>query len=149
MGYDCYLENVRRCYKNWWKNSRSCQEAAEESIEAVEDYPFFKSVGCGGLPNEEGEVELDVAFMDDATLSIGAIVGIKDLKNPISIAKKLSEEKFNIFLVGVGAESYAHKNGFERQNMLTEKAKYTWEKRKKRFMNKIYPSMMDTIQCVW
>ena len=113
-----------------------CQDAVEKAIIEVENYPFYKSVGYGGLPNEECEVELDGAFMDGKTLSIGAIAGLKDYKNPISIARKLSEDRFNIFLVGTGAESYAHKNGFERQNMLTERAKKIWEKRKKEIYEK-------------
>ena len=102
----------------------------------VEDYPFYKSVGYGGLPNEVCEVELDAAFMDGKTLSIGAVAGIKDYKNPVCIARKLSADRFNIFLVGEGAEAYAHKNGFVRQNMLTERAKKTWELRMKEITEK-------------
>lgn len=108
-----------------------CQEALEKAVIEVENYPFYKSVGYGGLPNEVCEVELDAAFMDGKTLSIGAVAGIKDYKNPISIAKSLSKDRYNIFLVGEGAEAYAHKNGFIRQNMLTERAKKTWELRVK------------------
>ena len=102
----------------------------------VEDYPFYKSVGYGGLPNEVCEVELDAAFMDGKTLSIGAVAGIKDYKNPVCIARKLSADRFNIFLVGEGAEAYAHRNGFVRQNMLTERAKKTWELRMKEITEK-------------
>ncbi|MBR8700836.1 MULTISPECIES: N(4)-(beta-N-acetylglucosaminyl)-L-asparaginase [unclassified Fusobacterium] len=113
-----------------------CQDAVEKAIMQVEDYPFYKSVGYGGLPNEECQVELDAAFMDGKTLSIGAVAGIRDFKNPVSIARKLSHDRFNIFLVGEGAEAYAHKNGFERKNMLTERAKKTWEKRKEEIYEK-------------
>ncbi|MHA4989758.1 N(4)-(beta-N-acetylglucosaminyl)-L-asparaginase [Cetobacterium somerae] len=118
------------------KNGGKCQDALEEAVKFVEDYPFYKSVGYGGLPNEECEVELDAAFMDGKTLSIGAVASIKDFKNPISIARKLSADRYNIFLVGAGAESYAHKNGFVRQNMLTERAKKTWELRVKEIQEK-------------
>lgn len=117
-------------------DNNKCQDVIETAIKEVEDHPFYKSVGYGGLPNENCEVELDAAFMDGKTLSIGAIAGIKDFKNPISIARKLSEDRFNIFLVGAGAEEFAHKNGFERKNMLTERAKKTWEKRKKEIYEK-------------
>lgn len=121
---------------NMLVDNNKCQDVIETAIKEVEDYPFYKSVGYGGLPNENCEVELDAAFMDGKTLSIGAIAGIKDFKNPISIARKLSEDRFNIFLVGAGAEEFAHKNGFERKNMLTERAKKTWEKRKKEIYEK-------------
>lgn len=118
------------------KNGGKCQDAVERAIMEVEDYPFYKSVGYGGLPNEVCEVELDAAFMDGKTLSIGAVAGIKDYKNPVCIARKLSADRFNIFLVGEGAEAYAHKNGFIRQNMLTERAKKTWELRMKEITEK-------------
>ena len=110
-------------------DNSSAGDAIEEAVKIVEDYPFYKSVGYGGLPNENCEVELDAAFMDGNTLSIGAVAGIKDFKNPISIARRLSHEKFNVFLVGTGAEEFAHKNGFERKNMLTDRARKLWEKR--------------------
>ena len=106
-------------------------DAIENAIKMVEDYPFYKSVGYGGLPNEDCEVELDAAYMDGDTLDIGAVAGIKDYKNPISIARKLSKERFNCFLVGAGAEAYAHKEGFERVNMLTDRAKMHYQKRRK------------------
>ncbi|WP_240338327.1 N(4)-(beta-N-acetylglucosaminyl)-L-asparaginase [Peribacillus alkalitolerans] len=111
------------------KEGGSSSDAVETAVGMVEDYPLYKSVGYGGLPNEHCEVELDAAFMDGETLSIGAVAGIKDFKNPISIARKLSQERFNVFMVGNGAEEYALKNGFERRNMLTERARKLWEKR--------------------
>ena len=78
----------------------SCQDAVETAIKAVEDYPFYKSVGYGGLPNEEGVLEMDAAFMDGDTFKIGAVAGIVDVENPISVARSLSEEKFNSFRIG-------------------------------------------------
>ncbi|MGG7211049.1 N(4)-(beta-N-acetylglucosaminyl)-L-asparaginase [Clostridium baratii] len=118
------------------KNGGFAGDAIEKAIKMVEDFPYYKSVGFGGLPNENCEVELDAAYMDGDTLSIGAIGGIKDFKNPISIARKLSEERFNCFLVGAGAEEYAHKEGFERVNMLTDRAKKYYAKRKKETIEK-------------
>ena len=75
-------------------------DAIETAIKAVEDFPYYKSVGYGGLPNEEMEVELDAAYMDGDTLSIGAVAAIKDFANPVSIARRLSKEKVNNILVG-------------------------------------------------
>ena len=80
--------------------------AVEQLIKEVEDYPFYKSVGYGGLPNEEGILEMDAAYMDGDTFAIGAVAGITDVKNPISVAKALSKEKFNSFRVGAGATKY-------------------------------------------
>ena len=111
-------------------------DAVEMAVREVEDYPFYKSVGYGGLPNEHCELELDAAFMNGDSLSIGAIGSIKDFKNPVSIARRLSEERFNCFLVGDGAASYANKHGFERKNMLTQRAIQHYNKRVKETIEK-------------
>lgn len=106
-------------------------DAIETAIREVEDFPYYKSVGYGGLPNEEMEVELDAAYMDGDTLDIGAVAALKDFANPVSIARRLSREKVNNLLVAEGAEKFAHKEGFERKNMLTDRAKAHYRKRVK------------------
>lgn len=113
------------------KKSADAGDSIETAIRAVEDFEFYKSVGYGGLPNEEMEVELDAAFMDGDTLDVGCVGAIKDFANPVSIARMLSKEPVNNFLVGAGAEKYAHRHGFERKNMLTERAKIHYHNRVK------------------
>ena len=71
------------------KNGGNAGDAIEVAVKEVEDFPYYKSVGYGGLPNEEMEVELDAAYMDGDTLDIGAVAAIKDFANPISIARRL------------------------------------------------------------
>lgn len=115
--------------KNILIEGGSSLDAVEAAVKMVEDCPEYRSVGYGGLPNEECEVELDAAFMDGDTLSIGAVGGIKDFQNPVSIARKLMDEKYNNFLVGQGAEKYAHKMRFLRKNMLSDFSKKEWEKK--------------------
>lgn len=105
------------------------RDAVERLIQTVENYPYYKSVGFGGLPNSEGILEMDAAFMDGDTFKIGAVAGISDVKNPISVARKLSRDKFNSFRVGEGATKYSMLEGFERKSMLTERAHKIWEKR--------------------
>lgn len=123
------LEGIMEAQK-LLKDGKSSIDAIEIAIKMVEDCPEYRSVGYGGLPNQDCEVELDAAFMDGDTFSIGALGSIKDFKNPISIARKLMDERYNIFLVGQGAEKYAHRMGFERMNMLTDYSKGEWEKKK-------------------
>ena len=113
------------------KEGADAGDAIETAIREVEDFPYYKSVGYGGLPNEEMVVELDAAYMDGDTLDIGAIAAIKDFANPVSIAKRLSKEKVNNLLVGEGAEKFAHKEGFERKTMLTDRAKIHYKNRLK------------------
>ncbi len=121
------------------KDGETSGKAIEAAIRAVEDFPYYKSVGYGGLPNEEQVVELDAGYMDGDTMSVGAIGAIKDFANPISIAKKLSEEKVNNVLVGAGAEKYAHEFKFEEKEMLTDRAKAFYRKKKKELSQELKP----------
>lgn len=111
------------------KSNGFAGDAIEAAIKDVEDGEYYKSVGYGGLPNEEMIVELDAAYMDGDTLNFGAIGAVKDFANPISIARSLSANDFNNFLVGAGAEAYASKAGFERKTMLTDRAKIFYKNR--------------------
>ena len=124
------LEGVQEA-GNLLKEGKSSGEAVEHAIRCVEDFPYYKSVGYGGLPNEEMIVELDAGYMDGNTMAMGAVAGIKDFANPISIAKELSKDTVNCVLVADGAEKYASKKGFERKTMLTDRAKQHYRKRVK------------------
>lgn len=104
-------------------------DAVEKLINVVENNEHYKSVGFGGLPNEEGIVQMDAGFMDGDTFAQGSVASIENVKNAVSVARKLSENKTNSFLVGDGATKFAAKNGFEMTNMLTEKAKKEWQGR--------------------
>ena len=80
------LEGVEKA-SSLLKENGSCFDALETAVKAVEDFPFYKSVGYGGLPNEEMEVELDAAFMNGTTMDFGAVAALRDFANPISIAR--------------------------------------------------------------
>ncbi len=121
------------------KKGETSGSAIETAIRAVEDFPYYKSVGYGGLPNEEQIVELDAGYMDGDTMSVGALGAIKDFANPISIARKLSEEKVNNVLVGAGAEKYARVCKFEEKEMLTDRAKAFYRKKKKELDQELKP----------
>ena len=110
--------------------TKKASDIVEHAIKKIEDYPFYKSVGCGGLPNAEGVVELDAAFFDGDTWDFGGVAGVKNIANPISLAKKISTDRFNCFLVGEGATIEAQKQHLPFKNMLTERAQKAWEQKK-------------------
>src|SRR5699024_3366863 len=89
------------------KKGGSAEDAIVEAISEVEDFPYYKLVGYGGLQNEEMEVELDAVNKNGTTLDFGAVGAVKDFANPIVIAGRLSIEKANNFLVGIGTEKFA------------------------------------------
>ncbi len=95
-------------------------------VTQVEDDPADTSVGYGGLPNEEGEVELDAQVMHGPTGRAGAVGGIRKIKNPSLVAKAVMEHTTHNFMVGEGATRFAVARGFPAKDLLTEKARLAW-----------------------
>ena len=91
-----------------------------------EDDANDTTVGLGGLPNEEGVVELDSCVMHGPTRRAGAVGGVRNIKNVSAVARAVMERTDHIFLVGEGAERFAVAQGFPRENLLTERARKTW-----------------------
>ena len=129
-------------------NSAHVFDAIETTVKVVEKNELFTSVGLGGLPNQEGQIELDAAFMDGKTLSIGAVAGIKGFLHPVSIARSLMNGPFNNFLVGDGARKYALSKGFIQENLLTDSAKEKWIKHKEDVKGGLSPYIGHDTVCV-
>jgi N4-(beta-N-acetylglucosaminyl)-L-asparaginase len=91
-----------------------------------EDDPLDDSVGLGGLPNEEGVVELDACCMHGPTRRAGAVAGVRDIKNVASLAKRVLERTDHLMLVGEGATRFALAQGFPKENLLTERSRKIW-----------------------
>jgi len=108
------------------RNGGNPLDAVIAGVNIVEDDPNDSSVGYGGLPNEEGEVELDASVMDGLTCRCGAVGGLKHIKNPSKVARLVMERTDHIFLVGEGALKFALRMGFQKENLLTEGSRRRW-----------------------
>lgn len=104
----------------------SLLDAVEKGINVPEDDPKITSVGYGGLPNEEGEVELDAAIMDGTRHRAGAVCAIHSIKNPISVARQVIEKTRHTTLAGEGAYQFALKEGFTPMQLLTPESLQQW-----------------------
>ena len=109
-----------------FKSGGSLLDAVEKGINVPEDDPKVMSVGYGGLPNEEGEVELDAAIMDGTRHHAGAVCSLRHIKNPISVARLVLEKTRHTTLAGEGAFRFALKMGFEPQSLLTPESLKKW-----------------------
>ena len=101
-------------------------EAALRVVRGPEDDPNDDSVGLGGLPNEEGVVELDACCMHGPTRRAGAVGAVRNIKNVSLVAKAVMEHTGHVMLVGEGAERFAVAQGFARENLLTEHSRKLW-----------------------
>jgi N4-(beta-N-acetylglucosaminyl)-L-asparaginase len=101
-------------------------EAVVSGVTIVEDDPEDSSVGLGGLPNEDGVVELDASVMHGPTRRCGAVAAVHGIKNVARLAKLVMEQTAHSLLVGDGATRFARAWGVPEINLLTEKARLAW-----------------------
>jgi N4-(beta-N-acetylglucosaminyl)-L-asparaginase len=108
------------------KSGGDTLDAAIRVVKGPEDDPNDDSVGLGGLPNEEGVVELDACCMHGPTRRAGSVGGVRNIKNVSMVAKAVFEHTGHVMLVGEGAERFAVAVGFPRENLLTERSRKVW-----------------------
>jgi N4-(beta-N-acetylglucosaminyl)-L-asparaginase len=101
-------------------------DAAIACVNMNEKNPEDMSVGYGGLPNENGVVQLDSCVMHGPTMQCGAVGAIENVKTPSLVAKAVMDHTDEIFLVGAGATQFAKDMGFEQVDLLTDRARRVW-----------------------
>lgn len=102
----------------------SAIDAVETALRLCEANESDHYVGVGGLPNAQGEVELDASIMLGSSRAFGAVAAVKGFPHPISIARAVLEQlPQHCLLVGPGAERFAEECGFERAELLTAESK--------------------------
>lgn len=101
-------------------------DAVIAGVNIVEEDPEDTTVGYGGLPNEDGVVELDASVAHGPTRRCAAVAGLRNIKTPSKVAQRVMEQTDHIMLVGEGALRFARAHGFKEENLLTEKARLAW-----------------------
>jgi len=101
-------------------------DAAIVGVNVVELDPEDVTVGYGGIPNEDGVVELDACVMDGRTMKAGAVGALTGVKTPSKVARLVMERTDRVFLVGEGARRFATAHGFANENLLTERSRKIW-----------------------
>jgi len=89
----------------------TCLDAVEKAIVIMEDSPLFNA-GKGAVFTHDGLVELDASVMEGQSLKAGAIAAVRDIKNPIRVARAVMEKSEHVLLNGTGASQFAKEQGF-------------------------------------
>lgn len=101
-------------------------DAVIAGVNLVEEDPDDITVGYGGLPNERGVVELDASVMHGPSGMGGAVAALRNVRYPSRVARLVMQQTDHVLLVGEGALEFARAQGFQEENLLTEKARRIW-----------------------
>jgi beta-aspartyl-peptidase (threonine type) len=130
--------------------------AVEAVLSVLEDSPNF-NCGYGAVLNMDGEVELDASICDGKTSRFTAVAAIREVRHPISVARKLMEETSQVILAGNGALKFARKHGFPEENCISDQQHEAWRKAKESLSRgekpaqNLYTGLVyhgDTVGCV-
>ena len=115
-------------------------DAVEAGVRQSESDPAVSSVGYGGLPDRDGHVTLDACIMDENG-SCGSVAFLRQIENPISVARRVMEKTPHVMLVGEGALKFAIAEGFEKRDLLTDSSRDAWQKWKEKKTNDFKPQI--------
>lgn len=94
------------------KNGGSALDAVEAAVCSLEDFPLFNA-GRGSVFTHDGEQEMDASIMDGARLKAGCVAFVKNIKNPVHLARLVMERTEHVLLAGDGANQFAEQQDVE------------------------------------
>ncbi|KAM4591316.1 isoaspartyl peptidase/L-asparaginase isoform 1-T2 [Odontesthes bonariensis] len=108
----------------------SSMDAVVEAVIQLENNPSFNA-GCGSVLNISGEVEMDAIVMDGKTLASGAVSAVRNIANPIQLARLVMEKTSHACLTADGASKFARSMGVPevpQESLITEYSQMRWKK---------------------
>lgn len=112
-----YRGGLEAALKAGWailESGGSSLDAVERAVISLEDFPLFNA-GRGSVFTHAGEQEMDAAIMDGHDLKAGAVAFVKNIKNPVSLARLVMERTEHVLLAGEGANQFAEQIGVKTE----------------------------------
>lgn len=128
-----YLTGCTRAAEVAWKlleGGASALHAVEVAVRILEDDPTFDS-GYGSVLNREGDIEMDAIIMDGAKLDLGAVIAVRNVANPVTLARLVMTETPHKILAAEGARAFAQSKGIPlvaNEDLISPKARLRHER---------------------
>lgn len=120
------FQNATKMAGKMLESGSTALDAVEKGVMVEEANLKNTTVGDGGAPDRDGNVTLDACIMSPDG-DAGAVVYLKEIQHPVSVARKVMEETPHVMLAGEGALQFAIKQGFKKKNLLTEDSEKAWK----------------------
>jgi beta-aspartyl-peptidase (threonine type) len=104
-----YRKSLQTALEIGWeilKNGGNSLDSVEATVVSLENAPLFNA-GKGAVFTHDEKNEMDAAIMDGKNLNAGAIAFVRNVKNPIKLARLVMEKTEHILLAGIGAGEFA------------------------------------------
>ncbi|KAG7260883.1 hypothetical protein CRUP_018920 [Coryphaenoides rupestris] len=112
------------------QGGRSSMDAVVEAVTSLENNPAFNA-GCGSVLNAKGEVEMDAIVMDGRTLASGAVSAVRNVANPVQLARLVMDKTSHLCLTAEGASQFARAMGVPEvpgESLVTDYARMRWKR---------------------
>ena len=90
----------------------SSLDAVVSSIVAMENDSAFNAGPIGAVLNSEGAVETEASLMDGRARRSGSVGALRDIQNPIHVARLVMERTDHVSIVGSAARDFASSSGW-------------------------------------
>ena len=110
-----YRGGLRTALEAGWKillNGGTSLDAVEAAVVELENCALFNA-GKGSVFTHDGKNEMDASMMDGAAHKAGAVAFVRNVKNPIRLARLVMERTEHILLAGDGANEFAREMNVE------------------------------------
>jgi beta-aspartyl-peptidase (threonine type) len=112
-----YRSGLETALKIGWtilEKGGSSLDAVEVAVCSLEDFPLFNA-GRGAVFTHDGDQEMDASIMDGRKLKAGAVAFVKNIKNPVKLARLVMERTDHVLLAGEGANQFAEQMGVKTE----------------------------------
>lgn len=121
-----FLEGLRKAVlAGYGDGNVNIIDMVEQTVRLLEDNPLYNA-GFGSVLNHDGEVEMDASIMDGLTGRCGAVAAIKNVKNPVSVARKVMEMTSHVLIAGDGALKFARNMDFDYFDPIIDTQRESW-----------------------